>query len=269
MKFRNNFYINYLKAAPIPLALERTMECEILSKKNFARPVLDIGCGEGLFAHILFDEKIDTGIDPDERELNRAKDFNKYNELIKCFGDNIPKVAGSFNTVFSNSVLEHIPDIEPVLIEAHRLLSADGNFYVTLPTNLFDRYGVISRILTRLGMTNMAGRFRKFYNDFWRHYHYYDANGWKNLFEKNGFRIIDIKEYGNKKICTTNDFLTPFSIPALLLKKFFNRWTLLPSIRPIVTFPFRLFITQKDIEQAIDIKNGGLIFFHFKKTIIQ
>ena len=214
---------------------------------------------------ILFDEKIDVGIDPDERELKRVRQFDKYNELIKCFGDKIPKPSNSFNTVFSNSVMEHIPDIEPVVREAHRLLADNGSFYVTLPTNLFDHYGVISRMLMGLGMKDTATRFRKFYNGFWRHYHYYDANGWKTLFERNGFKVIEVIEYGNKKICTTNDFLTPFSIPSLLMKKFFNRWVLLPFLTPLVTFPFRLFVSKKDIQQAINIKNGGLIFIHLKK----
>ena len=265
MKFRSNFLNNYLKQAPIPLALERTLECEILSKKDFSRPILDIGCGEGLFADILFDEKIDVGIDPDERELTRSKEFNKYNELIKCFGDKIAKPSNSFNTIFSNSVMEHIPDIEPVIREAYRLLSNEGNFYVTLPTNMFDHYVVISRMLDSGGMKNSASKFRKFYNNFWKHYHYYDAAGWRNLFEKNGFKLVEIKEYGTKKICTTNDFLTPFSIFSLFLKKNFNRWTLFPSLRPIITFPIKLFISLNDINKATDRKNGGLIFLHLKK----
>ena len=33
MKFNTNFLKNYLELAPIPLALERTLECEILSKE--------------------------------------------------------------------------------------------------------------------------------------------------------------------------------------------------------------------------------------------
>jgi len=63
MKFKSDFLYNYLKQAPISLAIERSFECEILSKQKFQRPILDIGCGEGLFALILFDEKINVGID--------------------------------------------------------------------------------------------------------------------------------------------------------------------------------------------------------------
>src|SRR5947207_12297154 len=123
MKFKHNFFRNLLKEAPLPLAIERSLECQILFKEEFKHPVLDIGCGDGIFASILFDEKIDVGIDPNEMELERAKTYNIYVELIKCFGNAIPKPSRSFNTIFSNSVLEHIPDIESVLKEIHRLLS--------------------------------------------------------------------------------------------------------------------------------------------------
>jgi len=90
MRFKDNFFYNYVKVAPIPLALERSLECDILSKKTFARPILDIGCGEGIFARVLFDEKIDVGIDPNARELKRARELDAYDELIECFGDKIP-----------------------------------------------------------------------------------------------------------------------------------------------------------------------------------
>ena len=53
--------------------------------------VLDIGCGEGLFANIVFDEKIETGIDPNLTELERANELGGYSELLECNGNNIPK----------------------------------------------------------------------------------------------------------------------------------------------------------------------------------
>lgn len=263
MKFKTDYLFNYLKVAPFPLALERNMECRILSRQNFERPILDIGCGEGLFAKILFDEKIDVGIDPNKSELNRAKQFDMYEELICCYGDNILKPDKSFNSIFSNSVLEHIPDLEPVLKEANRLLSDSGNFYVTLPTNLFDQYSVINQIFLKFGLTKSASKYRKFYNTFWRHYHFYDERGWTEIFERNGFTVLSSFRYGAKSDCVLNDFLVPFTIPAYLIKKLFNVWTLFPGIRSIIIKPLSFLLSSN--RKNNDIPDGGLIFFHLKK----
>jgi len=265
MKFKTKFLSNYLKLAPMPLALERTLECAILSKQDFTRPILDIGCGEGLFAHLLFDEKIDVGIDPDERELVMAKQYDAYTELIKCFGDKIPKPSGAFNTIFSNSVMEHIPGIDDVLKEANRLLADGGNFYMTVPSNHFDEYSTINQVLLTAGLKATASRFRKFFNKFWRHYHYYDLAGWKSLAEKNGFHVATAFEYNSKAMCLFNDVSTPLSLPLFVFKKAFNRWTLMPWLRTITMFPVSLFANKKLIERNINIPNGGLVFLHLKK----
>lgn len=92
---------------------------------------MDIGCGEGLFAKNVFAEKIDTGVDLYSRELDRARELDAYEELIQTKGNAIGKPSGSYKTVFSNSVPEHIPDIEPVFGEVYRLLAPRGKFYVT------------------------------------------------------------------------------------------------------------------------------------------
>lgn len=264
MKFKNNFFRNYLCHAPTPLALERSLECELLSQEKFNHPILDIGCGEGLFAFILFQEKIDTGVDPDEKELKRAGQYGMYDELIKCYGQQIPKEDKTFNTIFSNSVLEHIPEIEKVLKEVHRLLTNEGSFYITVPTNLFDHYTVLYRVLLVLRIKS-AERYRLFFNKFWKHYHYYDEYGWEKLLNRNGFQVIRVKEYGTKNICLFDDFLTPFSFLSFIKKKMFNRWMIFPLLRGITTAPLRLFVSKKTIKQAIEINKGGLIFFHLKK----
>ena len=267
MKFGSDFFRRYLKQAPLPLALERSLECEILSKQEFRHPVLDIGCGDGLFAHILFNEKIDLGIDPKKSELDRARKYTIYEELIQCFGSNIQKEDRSFNTIYSNSALEHISDLEPVLKEIHRLLSAEGSVYITVPTDLFEQYTIVNMFLTKLRLESMAKRYHIFYNRFWAHYHYYSAQEWINLLEKSGFRVVQTIEYGSKKICLLNDFLVPFSILSWFTKKMFNRWTLCPAIRASITYPITLLINRKETEQAISVNNGGLIFFELRKKM--
>lgn len=264
MKFKNDFLYNYLLKAPLPLAIERSLECEILSRQKFSGPVLDIGCGDGLFAYILFKDKVDTGIEPNGRELECAKKSNIYQELVKCLGDKIPKENESYNTIYTNSTLEHIQDIGSVLEEAFRLLAENGRFYVTVPTDLFDRYTIIYRLLSFCRLRKSADRYRKFFNRFWKHYHFLNKEGWENLFSKYGFKIVESKEYDSKTVCLLNAFLAPFSLFSLLIKKTFNKWVILERVRGIYIYPFYLFVKYL-IKRCEDGKRGGIIFFSLTK----
>ena len=223
MRFKQNFLYNYLQEAPIALAVERSLECAILSKQAFPRPILDIGCGEGLFSFILFAEKIDLGIEPDARELERAKEYGAYQELLQCYGDQIPRPDGSFATIFSNSVLEHIPQLRPVLAEAYRLLRSGGRFYLTVPTDMFDKYSVLYQLLSLFRLNLLAENYRRFFNKFWKHFNYHQRAEWEEIFRASGFKIVETKEYDSKVGCLFNDFLAPFALLSFILKKTTNR----------------------------------------------
>jgi len=264
MRFKNNFLENYMVEAPIPLAVERSLECEILSKQDFDRPILDLGCGEGMFAYILFDEKIDVGIDPNSRELERARKYGMYHELIQCSGNEIPKESGTFNTILSNSVLEHIPTLKPVLWEAYRLLSDKGKFYITVPTNLFDHYTIGYQLFSFMKLHKLAEKYRNFFNRFWNHYNYYSKDKWEALFRECGFKVVNSQEYDSKPICMLNDFLVPFALPRFLMKKTINRWVLFRRIRRIYIYPFYLFAKYL-IKRCENGKQGGIIFFSLSK----
>ena len=214
--------------APIPLALERALEGEIYKTLPFVRPILDLECGEGLFAKIVFAEKIDTGIDPNPKELERAKDLGGYHELICCWGQSIPRPNHSYATIFSNSVMEHIPDIHPVFREVYRLLKSDGAFYVTAPSDLFDQYTIGYQLLNFIGLIGCAKKYKAFFNRFWRHYHAYSLAEWARQAEINGFVIKEIYSYDGKMLCLINDLLAPFSVISFVLKKITNQWSLFP-----------------------------------------
>ena len=263
MRFKDNFLLNYLKKAPVSLAVERSLECEILSKQEFVRPILDIGCGEGIFASVLFGEKIELGIDPSKSGIKRAKECGMYQEAIACCGSRIPKETASFNTILSNSALEHIPDIEPVLREANRLLSPQGRFYITVPAKLYDKYNIAYQLLAFLRLFGLAERYRLFFNKFWEHYHFYDCEGWIELFRKTGFKVIKSHEYCRKSTCLLDDAFIPFSFPSFLTKKIFNRWFLLERVREICAY--FLYFIFKGIVQEKNIQKGGLIFFALEK----
>lgn len=226
--------------------------------------MLDIGCGEGIFAYILFKDKIDVGIDPQATELAHAKELNIYSELLQCFGDKIPKDSKSFSTILSNSVLEHIPNVKPVLIEAHRLLKDDGDFYITVPTDYFDQYSVVCQVLQNIGLTNLANKYRSFFNNFWAHYHYFDISGWTNLLSECGFKVVESKQYCTKTQGVTNDLLAPFSLLAFVQKKFFNKWFVFKKLRVFNAFILSI-IFNKMSQNDDKVTNGGIVFFHLKK----
>lgn len=263
MQLNKRFLLRYLELAPSALAIERSAECQLLSEEGFERPVLDIGCGDGIFATVLTTEKIDVGIDINTREIEHAKKLNAYNELIGCSGSAIPKADGSFRTIFSNSVLEHIEDLPPVLREANRVLAADGRFFVTVPSDRFQQYSAVARSLRSIGLKKLAGRFEKFYNSFWRHHHCYDIAGWSNLFEDAGFEILKVEEYNPRNACTLNDLLVFPAGPALVAKKAINRWFVLPGVRRLsARLLYPLF---RGLDEPRDVEKGGLLFFVLSK----
>ena len=63
---------------------------------SIKRPILDIGCGEGLFAKNVFVEKIDPGMDPTPRELERARKLEACEKLNQTKGDFIDKLSCSY-----------------------------------------------------------------------------------------------------------------------------------------------------------------------------
>ncbi len=259
VKTRSDILLAYMSMAPFPLAFERVLEAEIYSRLELKRPILDIGCGEGLFAKMTFEQQIDTGIDPDARELERARQLNAYKELIQCTGDQIPKPDGSYETIFSNSVLEHIEDLKPVLREAHRLLSPSGRLYFTVPSGNFDRFTVVNSMLLALGLSGVSERYRRFFNKFWQHYHYYSLEEWEAFVRDCGFEVNESCTYDPKKICVLNDFLVPFSFGSFVVKRLTNRWTLLPSVRRLLSYPIYLW-ARGFLKGGSRADDGGLVF---------
>ena len=239
MSFRASFVEEYTARAPLALAFERTLECVILAEQEFRRPVLDLGCGDGLFASVLFAEQLDTGIDPDPDELREAARTGAYRELIRCYGERVPKPDESFQTVFSNSVLEHIPDLLPVVKEVFRILAPGGVFYFTVPTNDFEIWTVINQCLTRAGLHRLSDAYRRFFNRFWRHYHAYDEEEWRALAAGSGFQVVEVSRYGAPRVGLVDDALTPLALPSKLLKRFARRWVVFPALRRIILRPVR------------------------------
>jgi SAM-dependent methyltransferase len=135
-----------LRLAPFQpaTALWRTFETAHLLETNAlprAGRGLDLGCGDGGITELLRDA-LDarwrlTGIDPDRDELELAAARGLYERLEQADGASTGADESSFDFVFSNSVLEHIEELEPTLRETARVLAVEGTFVFTVPSSFF------------------------------------------------------------------------------------------------------------------------------------
>lgn len=229
-----SFALAYLAQVPAALAIERLIEGHLLREKSFVRPVLDIGCGDGLFASMLFDDKIDEGLDYDAKETARATAAGRYLHVTTGSATSMPFPDASFATLFSNSVLEHIPGIEQVMREAFRVLRPGGVFHFTVPTPRFEEQSLPHRLLSAMGMKKGAARFAEAYNSFWQHHNVHDQEGWSSLARAAGFEIQEAHTYCPPRVARLNDFLAPFAFPTAVTRRVLDRWVLSPALRRLL-----------------------------------
>jgi SAM-dependent methyltransferase len=97
---------------------------------------LDLGCGDGKLTSVILERsgpRALVGVDVDSQETQAAGKATTYQAVHTAPADQIPEREFSFDFVLSNSVLEHIPDLNPVLREIARLLRPGGRFLFTVP----------------------------------------------------------------------------------------------------------------------------------------
>ena len=148
--------------------------------------------------------------------------------------------------------------------EAYRLLAPEGKFYVTVPSHLFDQYSIAHQLLKLSGLHTLADKYRHFFNKFWSHYHFYEPKKWAQLFEKQGFEVLQIFTYGSNFSCIVNDSMVPFSLVSFLTKKTTNRWVLFPRLKKFFMIPIEI-IGSSSLPRCIDINDGGLVFMELTK----
>ena len=127
----------HLKTVPAFRGLLRAVEARFYHAIDFPGPILDVGCGDGHFVEMAFDRTIDVGIDPWLPPLRHSAGSDRYKLVLQGMGDTLPFPDHSFGSAFSNSVLEHIPDVQPVLNDVGRVLQPNGRFVITMPSHRF------------------------------------------------------------------------------------------------------------------------------------
>lgn len=124
------------------LGLWRAAEIAVLREQQYDRPILDLGCGDGLVTSLVL-SRVEVGLDPDKDALARAAQMGIYERFVAEPAEVAQLPCESVSTVLSNSVLEHLLHLDAVLEAVARVLRPGGQLIFTAPTAGFSQWLVL------------------------------------------------------------------------------------------------------------------------------
>lgn len=239
---RDLLWLN-IRELPYFRGLMRAVEGRFYQDLVLESPTLDIGCGDGHFAQVTFPRKLEVGIDPWFGPLLEAEKRKVYNLLIHSYGQTMPVPDGAFSSAVSNSVLEHIEDVQPVLNELARVLKPGGYFYFCSPNHQFDPALSIARFLDRIGWRGAAKAYRRLFDRISRHVHLDPPEVWQERLEQAGLHVIQHWNYFSPRSLAVLEWGHYFGLPAWIARKLTGRWILAPT-------GWNLALTRRIVERS-------------------
>lgn len=263
MKEKDYLWLN-LRELPYFRAFLRAIEGKFYENLEMPDPILDLGCGDGSFTRITFDMPLDAGIDPWTGPVHKAGKSGSYRHVIQGDGHQMPFENHQFQTVISNSVLEHIPDLQPVLEDVGRVLVPGGLFYFCVPNHQFLPNLSVAKFLDRIHLKSLASLYRKFFNWIARHYHCHNPETWNEMLDKAGFEIVDWWHYFSPEALAVLEWGHYFGLPSAISHILFKKWILVPQ-------PWNLLFTRKIVERFTQedprTPEGTCTFYIAKKKL--
>jgi SAM-dependent methyltransferase len=130
------------------------LESEVLLLKHFLTEpgrTLSVGCGSGLFEHILRERhgiEIRDGVEPAER-FARIAELRGMTVKIG-HAEDLPFGDGEFDTVLQNGTPGYVDNLEKAFREANRVLKPGGHVVVAdVPAE--SSYGLLYRLASKIG----------------------------------------------------------------------------------------------------------------------
>lgn len=251
-----------IRDLPYFRSLLRAVEAQFYKEVDLPAPTLDIGCGEGHFAGLFFDRKIDVGLDPWHGPIHEAGARQTYQLLTEADGGKMPYPNEYFASAFSNSVLEHIPHVEQVLMETARVLKPGAPFVFCVPNHRFNESLSVVRLLEKLRLTALANLYRAFFNYIARHQHLDNPQTWKSRLEKAGFAVERWWHYFPPKSLAVLEWGHYLGLPSLIIRKLTGRWILVPTYwNLMLTYQF-----LKPYANAVASDDGVCTFYIARRT---
>lgn len=224
-----DFLWQNIRDLPYFRSLLRAVEAKFYQNINLPAPTLDVGCGEGHFASLVFNRKIDVGLDPSHEAIHEARLYQSYDLLTEADGGAMPYPNGYFASAFSNSVLEHIPHVEQVLSETARVMKPGALFVFCVPNHRFNEFLSIAVMLDKFHLPALAKLYRAFFSYIARHRHLDNPETWTRRLELAGFVVEKWWHYFPPKALAVLEWGHYFGLPSFILRKLTGRWILVQA----------------------------------------
>ncbi len=248
-----DFLFLQLRDLPYFRGFLRAVESSYYQDLPLPPPVYDVGCGDGHFASLTFEQKIDVGLDPWHGPIREARRHGAYRLLIEADGARSPFPDGYFASGFSNSVLEHIPHIDAVLSETGRVLKPGAPFYFCVPN---------PRYLSELSLARLlGGTYTEWFRRISRVSHADEPEVWRARLERSGFELVRWWHYFSPASMRVLEWGHYFGVPSVVARLLTGRWIIAPtkwnlwltrrlvakyaSTRPVEDGTFTFYITRK------------------------
>jgi SAM-dependent methyltransferase len=252
----------HLREMPWHRVITRSIEARILQDISFPRPLLDVGCGDGHFASVVFPEGVEVGIDPGLSDAREALGRGIYRLIVNASSLEVPFASETFASVLSNCVLEHIPDLDTTLAEIARVLRPGGLFVCTVIGDRFSDLFIPPAPWARVGLGRLREAYVRWFNRKARHFHFDSPAEWTERFKRAGLMVERWRYYSSPEASAAAHRNHYWSLPLLLSRRLTGRWVPLPEWveRP---FSMRRFIRFVDEPEP---KIGACIAFLCRRT---
>lgn len=229
-----------LRYLPVSLAVHEIMRMRALAEVGVLRtPLLDVGCGDGLFWEVLVRDIAEgrtnsveglVGIDINRHELELAS------LRLSPLGGELKRVditddreqrqlddrLASFRTVIANCSLEHVPRLEVALTNIKRYMAPDGELWLFVPAPGWSDSYRLKKFL-RLFSARLAGAYGGLWDGFYQHHHLYRGYVWRYLLEGVGFHA-EIRAIGSARANVLRELWLPPALLSFLYKCVFKHY---------------------------------------------
>jgi SAM-dependent methyltransferase len=230
-------FSRYFPFAPAALCVKECARLTELRRYDCPSPILDVGCGDGLFAKVAFSDAEIWGIDIDAKEGAWALSSQAYQQVI--LGDitraRLPQ--GFFATCIANCSLEHIPDLGSALRTIRGSLRPGGKAYLFVPNRDWASWFLSVRLLGALGLSGASRALQDAVDSTFNHHHLYDESGWRDQVEAAGLEVERIEPVLSTATTVAFELLLLPSLLGFLNKKLTTRWTNFPRLRRLAARP--------------------------------